>query len=102
MAEIIISVFLLLGSFFILVAAIGMVRFKDLYGRLHASTKATSFGIFLLLIAASVYFSDLQVYVKTLLIILFIYLTAPLAAHSITKSYKPTGKDDEDKDKKEL
>jgi multicomponent Na+:H+ antiporter subunit G len=98
MAEVIISVFLLLGSFFILVAAIGMVRFKDLYGRLHASTKATSFGIFLLLIAASVYFSDLQVYVKTLLIILFIYLTAPLAAHSITKSYKPTDKEGEKKE----
>jgi multicomponent Na+:H+ antiporter subunit G len=59
-----------------------------LYGRLHASTKATSFGILLLLVGASIYFNDVQVYVKTLLIIVFIYLTAPLAAHSISKSYK--------------
>jgi multicomponent Na+:H+ antiporter subunit G len=85
MDKIIISVLLLLGSFFILVASIGMIRFKDLYGRLHASTKATSFGILLLLIGVSLYFNDPQVYVKTLLIILFVYLTAPLAAHSISK-----------------
>ena len=70
MDKIIISVVILLGSFFILIASIGMLRFKDLYGRLHASTKATSFGILLLLIGASLYFNDIQVYVKTLLIIL--------------------------------
>ncbi len=90
MDKIIISVLILLGTFFILIASIGMVRFKDLYGRLHASTKATSFGILLLLVGVSLYFNEVQVYVKTLLIILFIYLTAPLAAHSISKSYKPT------------
>lgn len=89
MDKVIISILILLGSFFILIASIGMVRFKDLYGRLHASTKATSFGILLLLVGVSIYFNDVQVYVKTLLIILFIYLTAPLAAHSISKSYKP-------------
>jgi len=94
MADIIISVFILLGSFFILIASIGMVRFKDLYGRLHASTKATSFGILLLLVGASLYFNDVNVYVKTLLIILFIYLTAPLAAHSISKSFKPKEKEE--------
>jgi multicomponent Na+:H+ antiporter subunit G len=88
MDKIIISILILLGSFFILIASIGMVRFKDLYGRLHASTKATSFGILLLLVGASIYFNDVQVYVKTLLIIVFIYLTAPLAAHSISKSFK--------------
>lgn len=90
MDKIIISVLILLGSFFILVAAIGILRFKDLYGRLHATTKATSFGILLLLIGVSLFFNIFPVYVKALLIILFIYLTAPLAAHSIAKSF--TGK----------
>lgn len=97
MADIIIAVFILLGSFFILIASIGMVRFKDLYGRLHASTKATSFGILLLLVGASINFNDVNVYVKTLLIVLFIYLTAPLAAHSISKSYKKDEVKDDDK-----
>ena len=100
MDKIIISVVILLGSFFILIASIGMLRFKDLYGRLHASTKATSFGILLLLIGASLYFNDIQVYVKTLLIILFIYLTAPLAAHSISKSYKTNDEKPKETDEK--
>jgi multicomponent Na+:H+ antiporter subunit G len=90
MANIIFSILILLGSFFILVAAIGILRFKDLYGRLHATTKATSFGLLLLLVGVSLFFNLFEAYVKALLIIIFIYLTAPLAAHSIAKSF--TGK----------
>jgi len=63
------------------------LRFKDLYGRLHATTKATSFGLLLLLVGVSLFFNIFPVYVKALLIIIFIYLTAPLAAHSIAKSF---------------
>jgi len=87
MVKIIISILILLGSFFILVAAMGILRFKDLYGRLHATTKATSFGLLLLLIGVSLFFNIFNVYVKAFLIIFFIYLTAPLAAHSISKSF---------------
>jgi multicomponent Na+:H+ antiporter subunit G len=54
---------------------------------LHATTKATSFGLLLLLIGVSLFFNIFPVYVKALLIIIFIYLTAPLAAHSIAKSF---------------
>lgn len=87
MVKIIISILILLGSFFILVAAIGILRFKDLYARLHATTKATSFGLLLLLVGVSLFFNIFPVYVKSLLIIIFIFLTAPLAAHSIAKSF---------------
>ncbi len=95
MDKIIISILILLGSFFILVAAIGILRFKDLYGRLHATTKATSFGLLLLLVGVSIYFNLMPVYVKALLIIIFIYLTAPLAAHSISKSFTGKSEDSE-------
>ncbi len=95
MDKIIISILILLGSFFILVAAIGILRFKDLYGRLHATTKATSFGLLLLLVGVSIYFNMIPVYVKALLIIIFIYLTAPLAAHSISKSFTGKSEDSE-------
>lgn len=77
---------ILLGAIFILVAAIGLVRFNDLYSRMHATTKATSFGLLLLVIGVSMFFSLTAVWIKALMIIVFIYLTAPLAAHSIAKS----------------
>ena len=35
---------ILFGCFFILISAIGMVRFPDLYTRLHASTKLVTLG----------------------------------------------------------
>jgi len=95
MDKIIISVLILLGSFFILVAAIGILRFKDLYARLHATTKATSFGLLLLLVGVSLFFNIFPVYVKSLLIIIFIFLTAPLAAHTIAKSFTGNGENSE-------
>lgn len=101
MAELIISLLIVAGAFFILVAAIGIVRFRDLYGRLHATTKATSFGLLLMLVGVSLFFNLSEVYLKTVLILLFIYLTAPLAAHSIVNSVQeepgwvPPGKPDD-------
>ncbi|MFO7670923.1 MAG: monovalent cation/H(+) antiporter subunit G [Bacteroidales bacterium] len=86
MKEIVISILILLGSFFMLVAATGLLRFPDTLSRLHATTKAPSFGMLLLVIAVCLYFASIVVILKAVLLILFIYLTAPLAAHSISKS----------------
>jgi len=92
MNKIIVSILILAGAFFILVAAIGLVRFKDLYSRLHAGTKAPSFGILLIVVGVSLFFNTPVVYLKGLFIIVFIYLTAPLAAHAIVKSFKGKNK----------
>jgi multicomponent Na+:H+ antiporter subunit G len=92
MNDLIVPILLLLGSAFILIAAIGLVRFNDLYSRMHATTKATSFGVLLILLGVSLFFGTLSVVIKSLLIIVFIYLTAPLAAHSIAKSFKEKNK----------
>jgi multicomponent Na+:H+ antiporter subunit G len=88
MKEILLYTFILAGSFFILVAAVGLLRFREVYSRMHATTKATSFGILLLVSGAGLYFSSWEVILKAVLIILFVYLTAPLAAHSIARSVR--------------
>jgi len=77
---------LLAGSFFMLVSAIGMIRFKDLYSRLHAGAKAGSFALLLIITGATLFFNSPIVYLKGIFIVVFIYLTAPLAAHTIVKS----------------
>lgn len=82
------SILILLGSIFVFIAAVGLLRFKDLYSRMHATTKATSFGILLLIVGVALFFNTSIIWIKSLLVIIFIYLTAPLAAHSIAKSYK--------------
>ena len=86
MTEIITAILFFLGALFILVSAVGLVRFSDLYSRMHATTKATSFGLLLIIIGASLHFNVPIVWLKALLVTIFIYLTAPLAAHSIAKS----------------
>lgn len=88
MIDIIMIILIFLGSIFILVAAIGLLRFTDLYSRMHATTKATSFGLLLLIIGVSLFFNAGMVWLKALMIVVFIYLTAPLAAHAIAKSNK--------------
>lgn len=86
MKELIIILSLFLGSLFILISAIGLVRLKDTFSRMHAITKATSFGLLLLLLGVSLYFMSAIVWLKALFIFVFIYITAPLAAHSISKT----------------
>ena len=88
MTTIIIAVFFFLGAFFILVSAIGLMRFSDLFTRMHATTKATSFGLLLLILGTAVFFNTGAVWLKAVLVIIFIYLTAPLASHSIAQSNK--------------
>jgi multicomponent Na+:H+ antiporter subunit G len=93
MMSIIISFLLIGGSAFILLAALGTLRFPDMLSWIHATTKATSFGLLLLLIGVALFFNTLLIYFKALLVISFIYLTAPLAAHSIARVRQAQKKD---------
>ena len=53
--EILVSLFLIIGAFFMLVGGIGMVRLPDLFMRLHAPTKSSTLGLGSFLIAAIIY-----------------------------------------------
>ena len=50
--EILAALLLVLGGVFVLVGALGMLRFPDFYMRLHAPTKATTLGVGGLLLAS--------------------------------------------------
>ncbi|HSH19446.1 MAG TPA: monovalent cation/H(+) antiporter subunit G [Draconibacterium sp.] len=88
MTEIITAILFFLGALFLLVSAVGLVRFSDLYSRMHATTKATSFGLLLMIIGMGIFYHSGIVWLKAALVIFFIYLTAPLASHSIAQSEK--------------
>lgn len=81
MIDLLTGCLVLLGSFFCLLAALGVLRFRDTLSRLHAATKAGAFGSSCLLLAALVQFRDPFVVVEVLLIIAFFYLTTPIASH---------------------
>lgn len=86
MVNIIISVFLLLGGFFALIAAIGVLRLPDVLTRMHASTKAGILGSSLILIGGAIYLHETEITVRVIAIILFLMLTSPIGAHMIGRA----------------
>lgn len=88
-AELIIALSLVISGIFGFVGSYGLIKLKDSVQRLHAPTKATTLGVGGVLIASMIYF-----YVKTghlsvheLLITIFLFLTAPITANFIAKTY---------------
>lgn len=84
--DIVIAVLLVSGSAFALIAALGIVRLPDFYMRMHAATKASAFGLVLIFLAGAMFFSDVLILLEILLIIFFVYVTAPVAGHLIGRA----------------
>ncbi len=77
---------LLIGSFFVLVGVIGLLKFDDPMTRLHAPTKVGTVGIGMLLLASilnAAVTGDPSIH--ELLIMGFLFVTAPVSAHFIAK-----------------
>ncbi|WP_028202570.1 Na+/H+ antiporter subunit G [Paraburkholderia nodosa] len=86
--EAIVCVLLLLGSGFTLIGAIGLARLPDFYMRLHGPTKSTTLGVGGVVLASVVYFSAHSNFASLheVLIPAFLFLTAPISAHMLTKA----------------
>jgi multicomponent Na+:H+ antiporter subunit G len=87
----IVNSLLLVGALFVLVAALGLVRLPDLLMRMHAATKAGTLGAGLLLIATAVSSPETSVVARAVATIVFLLLTAPIAAHLIARAAYHTG-----------
>ena len=86
MFDVLIAVLMFVGSFFTLVASVGLLRMPDLFMRLSATTKAATLGIALVLAAAALHFNQTGVTGRVIAIIVFVILTAPVAAHMIARA----------------
>jgi multicomponent K+:H+ antiporter subunit G len=83
----IIAAAIVIGALFALIGSIGMVRFGDVYMRLHGPTKATTLGLGALLVASVLYFSRTGSWsLHEVLITAFLFLTAPVSAHMIARA----------------
>jgi len=80
------GVLCLVGAFFVLVAAIGVVRLDDLYMRMHAASKAGTLGSGVLLVAIALFSSDTSVTLRALAGVVFFLLTAPVSAHLLARA----------------
>lgn len=86
--SIILSIMVLGGSLFALMATIGLIRFPDVYCRMHSTAKASTMSVFLIMLAAFfIFLADGHgVNSRCLLVIAFVFLTSPVGAHMIAKA----------------
>lgn len=81
-----IAFILVLGSTVMLIAAIGLIRLQDLFLRMHAASKTVSFGTALIAIALAMHFGDPTTVFQAMLIIVFTFVTAPVASHTLGRA----------------
>jgi len=74
----------LLGSVFLLLGAIGLLRMPDVYNRMQAGTKATSLGTILTLLGIGIAVPEWLA--KLLLLILFVLFTNPISSHALARA----------------
>ncbi len=98
--DIIIYVFIGVGIFFNVLAGVGLLRFPDVYTRLHAGTKCTTFGSIFLI--GSVVLIGLKMWweqdtngsvlaIHSILALIAILLTNPVGAHAIARAAHRSG-----------
>ena len=86
--EALVSGLMLIGLFFLLTGTLGLLRLHDVYARMHATTKSTTLGVAGVLLAALFHlrFLNLSSGLKEILILGFLFLTAPVGAHMIARA----------------
>ena len=82
-----VALLLVVGGSFCLIGAIGFVRFRDFFMRLHAPTKASTLGVGGLLLASMAgHWGHGQWALRELLITLFLFVTAPVSANLLAQA----------------
>ena len=94
--SVLISILILGGCFLIFTGILGIIRFPDVYCRMHAATKGPTLGIMMILIASILFFAtagnpDTTFYSRFILITVFILLTNPVGAHMLAKNAHRAG-----------
>jgi monovalent cation/proton antiporter MnhG/PhaG subunit len=86
--ELLAAVLLLVGTFLIVLAGVGLIRFPDVFCRMHAAGKAGTLGVVLIVLGAVVHFagSDQDIWVRGILAVFFQFLTAPAATHLLARA----------------
>ena len=79
------------GAFFFFAGTVGLLRFPDVYTRLHALTKADNLGLGLLLAGLALQAESWTAVVRLLLIWLLILLASSSVAHLVARTAQQRG-----------
>jgi multicomponent Na+:H+ antiporter subunit G len=83
------NLLLILGSFFLFSAGLGVLRMPDTYNRIQTGTKATTLGTILVLIGLA--FLHPAWTFKLIILIFFVMLTNPVSSHALARASHTIG-----------
>lgn len=84
---------LIVAAIFNLIAAIGLLRLPDVYTRMHAASKAGTFGSGLMLVTIAIHAGEINIASRALAGVAFFLLTAPISAHLLARAAYVSGID---------
>lgn len=84
--DLLVCLFMLSGTLFSVIAALGIFRMPDLYTRMQTAAKSSTLGVGCTILSVAIHFSDTGVTTRAVLVILFLFLTAPVAAHMVARA----------------
>jgi multicomponent Na+:H+ antiporter subunit G len=79
------AAFLLAGAGLSFLAGVGVLRFPDVFARMHAATKPATLGLVLLAIGAAFAVGSIAEWLTMTLIVFLQFLTAPAGAHLVAR-----------------
>ncbi|MGM0437356.1 MAG: monovalent cation/H(+) antiporter subunit G [Bacillota bacterium] len=82
-------ILIIIGTIFLFLGSLGLIRMPDVYNRLQAGTKATTLGALSTIIGVGLV--EPAWFWKTLIIAVFIVLTNPIGSHTIARASRKSG-----------
>jgi len=76
-------VLMLSGSFFVIITGVGLLRFPDIYSRIHAGGMADTLATFLIFSGLALQSGFTLVTVKLIFIVAFIFVTSPTSTYAL-------------------
>ena len=85
------ALFLLLGAMLCFAASVGLVRFPDVLTRMHAATKPQTLGLLFVVMGVALSLQNWKALGILVLVAILQLLTAPVAAHMVSRTAYRTG-----------
>ena len=79
------------GVFFTFVSAVGVIRLPDVYSRAHTASQTDTLGAGLVVAAVILAYGVETEVIKALLLLVFIFITNPTAAHAVARAAHEEG-----------
>lgn len=98
MIEVAATACIVIGLFFLLVGGVGILRFRDLFSRLHVTGVLDTLGVPLVLLGVAIHLGPRLVSAKIILATMFLAVTSPLVGHLLARAAIEAGVQPEARD----